>query len=283
MIRLVAVDMDGTLLRSDGRISEGNAATIRQLQKEGIEFLICTGRSYKDAMVPLKEQQITAPAVCMNGAGIYNGEGELIVKNPLSIRQVAEILNCCKGEQIFVELVTDKGSYTIMSPEDLRRSLELCPNLAVARIPFEILAKRFVFVKPEEVLNLGLEFYKISLIHPSPEVLARMKEKLEKISDLVIAASSTSDLELTHVQAQKGTALASYAAMKGIGLNETMAIGDSENDHSMLSMDLKYTLAMGNAMDSIKRVARCQTRTNDEDGVSYAIETLVLSPQARAC
>ncbi len=52
--------------------------------------------------------------------------------------------------------------------------------------------------------------------------------------------------------------------------------------YSMLSMDIKYTVAMGNAMESIKRIARCQTRSNIQDGVAYAIETLVLTREARA-
>ncbi|MCD7869071.1 MAG: HAD hydrolase family protein, partial [Enterocloster clostridioformis] len=56
----------------------------------------------------------------------------------------------------------------------------------------------------------------------------------------------------------------------------------SENDYSMLSMDIKYTVAMGNAMESIKRTAKCQTRSNIQDGVAYAIETLVLTREARA-
>ena len=71
-------------------------------------------------------------------------------------------------------------------------------------------------------------------------------------------------------------------ASRGVRPEEIMAIGDSENDYSMLSMDIKYTVAMGNAMESIKRTAKCQTRSNIQDGVAYAIETLVLTREARA-
>ena len=76
--------------------------------------------------------------------------------------------------------------------------------------------------------------------------------------------------------------MAFYASSRGVRPDEIMAIGDSENDYSMLSMDIKYTVAMGNAMESIKRIARCQTRSNIQDGVAYAIETLVLTREARA-
>ena len=77
-----------------------------------------------------------------------------------------------------------------------------------------------------------------------------------------MASSDPYNRELTHGEAKKGNALAIYAAMKGIGLHEAMAVGDSENDRSMLTLDLKYTVAMGNAMESIKKTARCCTRTN---------------------
>ena len=83
--------------------------------------------------------------------------------------------------------------------------------------------------------------------------------------------------------AQKGRALAAYAAMKGIRLDEAMAIGDSENDHSMLSMKLKYTLAMENAMDSTKRAASdvykrqcllCYTMTKVLKGVLRGLKVM---------
>ena len=64
--------------------------------------------------------------------------------------------------------------------------------------------------------------------------------------------------------------------MRNIRRDEIMAVGDSENDHSMLSMNLKYTVAMGNAVERIKKTAKCQTRPNSQDGVAYAIENLVL-------
>ena len=106
-------------------------------------------------------------------------------------------------------------------------------------------------------------------------------ERLGLVPDLAIASSAATNLELTHQDAQKGKALAGYAAMRNIGWNEIMAVGDSENDYSMLSMDLKYTVAMGNAMERIKKTAKCQTRTNSQDGVAYAIENLVF--EGRSC
>ena len=110
--------------------------------------------------------------------------------------------------------------------------------------------------------------------------LEQVKERLKAVEDLAVASSFITNLELTHIEAQKGKALAAYASMKNIRLDQVMAIGDSENDYSMLSMNLKYTVAMGNAMERIKNTAKCQTRTNAQDGVAYAIENLVLYKEA---
>lgn len=282
MIRLVAVDMDGTLLGPDGHVSDRNAYVIRCMQNAGVEFLVCTGRSYIDALLPLQEVKLHAPVVCMNGASTYDWKGRLIQKKKLCIHQVKGILECCQGEDVIFDFMTDTGSCTIASESEFRDSFNRNVLLPMAEYTYEGVRERFRFIPAEELFNQGLEFYKISVIHESPEVLKRIKERLKSVPELAVASSFRTNLELTHREAQKGIALADYASMKNIRLDEIMAIGDSENDYSMLSMNLKYTVAMGNAMESIKRTAKCQTRSNTQDGVAYAIESLVLGREARS-
>ena len=282
MIRLVAIDMDGTLLRPDGHISERNVRALKGLKAMGAEFLICTGRSYIDALEPLKEAGLRAPVVCMNGAAVYDWDGRLMDEIRLSERQVRGILDCCQKEDIIFDFMTDRGSYTTAGEAQFRACFERNVLLPMAEFTYEGVRDRFSFVEEERLFELGLAFYKISVIHESQEVLGRIKERLSGIAELAVASSFATNLELTHSYAQKGRALAFYAASRGVRPDEIMAIGDSENDYSMLSMDIKYTVAMGNAMESIKRIARCQTRSNIQDGVAYAIETLVLTRESRA-
>lgn len=282
MIRLVAIDMDGTLLRPDGSISERSISALKELQKIGISFIICTGRSYTDALEPMRDAGLQAPMVCMNGAAVYDCGGRLINERRLSDSQVGEILSCCRGEDILFDFMTDKGSYTTAGEEQFRTLFERNVLLPMSEYTYEGVKSRFIFVTEDELLRQGLAFYKISVIHESQKVLGRIKEKLAFVPGLAVASSFATNLELTDIRAQKGIALEAYGESAGIGLNEIMAIGDSENDYSMLSMDLRYTVAMGNAMESIKRIAKCQTRSNIQDGVAYAIETLVLAREARA-
>lgn len=283
MIKLAAVDMDGTLLRSDGHISDRTAHTIRCMQTAGIEFIICTGRNYWDAARPLMEQKIKAPIICMNGAAVYNWQGELLSKILLEREQVNGILKLCRNEPVLYDFMTGEGSLTLNSPETFRQVFENGKLFPMAtKAMFEAILKRFRFASPEELFQEGREIFKISLVHEDGQALQKIRDSLEEVGLLSVFSSDASNLEITHAAAQKGKALAEYAAMRGVRFDEMMAIGDSENDYSMLSMNLKYTVAMENGMDIIKRVAKCQTRSNDEDGAAYAIETLALVREAAA-
>lgn len=276
MIKLVAVDMDGTLLGPDGHVSDRNAHIIRCMQSKGVELLVCTGRSYEDAVLPLEEAKLRAPVVCMNGASTYDCMGRLIQKVELQRTQVEQILKCCEGEDVIFDFMTNGGSCTIAGEEEFKDYFERNVLLPMAEFSYESVRQRFTFLTREELWESGREFYKISVIHESPDVLGRIRERLLNVPRLAIASSAVTNLELTHREAQKGKALAAYAQDRGIRLDEIMAIGDSENDYSMLSMKLKYTVAMENASETIKKTARCQTRSNRHDGVAYAIENLVL-------
>lgn len=283
MIKLVASDMDGTLLGEDGAISKRNAQAIRALESRGIRFVVCTGRACEDARLPLAAQELDCDIICMNGAAVYDKDGMELSRQALSRSQVECILACCEGDwevPVCFDFMTNHGSCTLSTREQFRSFYEDNILLPMAGgIDFDFICSRFRFVNREALFAEGVEIYKMSVIHPSPFVLERIKGKLSGDAHLAIAASHHTNLEITDSGAQKGVALMKYAQMKGIRAGEIMALGDSENDLSMLKLPLGYTIAMENAMESVKRIARCQTRSNVEDGVAYAIETMLLAPK----
>lgn len=284
MIKLVAVDMDGTLLNTQGRVSDRNADAIRQLQERGIEVVVCTGRSYEDAAAPVREQGLRCDVICMNGSAVFDKDGRQIQKSPLTRSQMEDILNCCKDDKVIFDFMTNQGSYTIATEEEFKMCFEsdiLLP--ASVKHEYEQIRSRFHLTTREDLLSMGLEFYKVSVIHGNPFILEKIRGALKRCHGLAAASSYHTNIEITSRTAQKGIALTEYALERGIGYREMMAIGDSENDYSMLSLQLAYTVAMENAMESIKKIAKCQTRSNVEDGVAYAIETLILSEEACAC
>lgn len=284
MIRLVASDMDGTLLNRCGKVSPWNIAAIEALRQKNIDFVVCTGRNFADAYSPLKEAGISCDIICMNGAAVFDSSGNRIRKQPLLNSQVTNILNACRPFSVLFDFMTEDGSYTTSSRSEFRKSFEakIFLSMVSEEHTFETIADRFQFTTEERLLGSGIDIYKISVVHENPEILKQVRFRLEKAEGISVASSASSNLELTHRRAQKGTALMEYAVNAKIRPKEILAIGDSENDLSMLDLPLGYTIAMGNASEEIKRSARLITRTNDEDGVAVAIESLILSDAAAA-
>lgn len=276
MIRLVASDMDGTLLGQDGRISDRTAQTIRQMRASGCEFVVCTGRGYEDARRPLEEQAIDCDVICMNGAKVCDRTGNAIFKQELSYEQVRAVLTCREAGMLF-DFMTNEGSVTISTREEFRRGFEEGILLPMAGgISFEIIESKFRFISESELFAGDLEIFKMSVMSREEDALMRVRKKLLKDPSFAVVSSDETNLEITNSSAQKGIALLKYAQSHGIQLREILVVGDSENDRSMLELPLGYTLAMANGMELAKKTARCQTRSNAEDGVAYAIETLVL-------
>ncbi len=284
MIRLVASDMDGTLLNPWGKISPLNVAAIRALRRKNIDFVVCTGRGFADAFSPLKEAGISCDIICMNGAAVFDSSGKQLRKQSMFRNQIRRILDICRSFPVLYDFMTENGSYTTSDVKTFRKSFEdgIFLPMVSKEHTYETIAQRFQFTTEEALLRSPFDIYKMSVVHENPEVLKYLRLFLEQEDALSVASSDSSNLELTHTGAQKGTALLEYAQNAGIHPREILAIGDSENDLSMLKLPLGYTVAMENASEAVKRKARLMTRSNHADGVAAAIEALILSEAAAA-
>ena len=127
----------------------------------------------------------------------------------------------------------------------------------------------------EELEKAGLPVYKLFLFSGDLEMLDKIRRELEKNQEIAVSSSFENNLEITDVKAQKGPVLKEYIESLGYTMDEVMALGDSLNDYSMLSMDFGATVAMENAVPEIRRVAKYTTRSNVEFGVAYAIRELL--------
>ena len=107
------------------------------------------------------------------------------------------------------------------------------------------------------------------------ENLHEAKDETKEIKGVSSVSTSKAYIEANAWQAQKGTALKEYAKEHGIKLEEVIAIGDNENDTSMLEIAEIQSIAMGNAVEDIKKICKYETKRNDEDGVAYVISHLL--------
>ena len=286
MIKLIAADMDGTLLNNASQITPKTAQIIKKIQSLDIDFIINSGRSFYDVKHILEDADIQCNCICMNGAASYDFNGTILFEIPLHKPFIIKILEIFKTYNLADNMQTNKGLYTTLSKEEMhayfldyvipafQKAGKTTDNLKL-RIP-QILSSITYVNHFDELMTPDLIIYKVSASSPHTEHLTAAKKVLVPFKELAVTSSFSTNIEITDYQAQKGSALYTYARDRNISLKETMAMGDSENDYSMLSMDLGYAVAMANADDIIKKTADYITKSNEEDGAAYAIKKLIL-------
>lgn len=278
MIKCIASDMDGTLLTGNSMISEKNKQAIKLAQDKGVEFIVATGRSYQEAQFALLNAKIDCPVICVNGAEVRSSAGEILASQPLAQEKAVEVASILANHHVYFEVYTEKGTFT----NDLEQAVSVMidvftsANHHFTKDEVETFAKERVnsgfvqFVQDYNEIFAENKIYKLLAFSADLAELANAREELVGLTGLAVSSSGDGNLEITSITAQKGIALAEYVKQKGISLIETMAIGDNDNDLSMLNI-VGRSVAMGNAADHVKAQSDLVTLTNDEDGVAKAI------------
>lgn len=283
-IRLIASDMDGTLLDPYSNVSEANIEAIKRLSHTGVEFLICSGREYPDARSIVEACGIRCSYICLSGAAVYDQEGRTLSEIPLSSQNLQDVIRILTENQAELDLLTSNGRYCTASREKKLERFYSFFNGGRAfdgPVPDDIkkaaesrLAPITFLSSPHE-LPENVRVFKICSNDLSPQKASRLKELFSACPDIAAASSFPTNIELTNIKAQKGNALKAYAALKGIPLEDVMVLGDSDNDLSMFAPEFGWTVAMENAMPCIQEAAKYHTRSNSQDGVAWAIRKYV--------
>lgn len=280
MIKLVACDLDGTLFNSNMIVSKENASAIKKAQANGIEFLVATGRAPQESKSLLKDADITTGFINLNGALVYDKNGQLKVKHAISKNKAEKIIDLLHADNFYFEIVTTNNVYS----EDINARIsniahlmvDLNPGMtfkeavAISAANKSIMNMTMIdnFKKlldtPEEIMKI------IAFDSRGPAAFSDVKAEIKDMGELVVTSSSSSNIEINNIKAQKGIALLDYAKQKGIKREEVAAIGDNLNDESMIR-DAGVGVAMGNAIPAIKKLAQVQTKTNNENGVAYIL------------
>ncbi|MCP9328254.1 Cof-type HAD-IIB family hydrolase [Liquorilactobacillus satsumensis] len=285
MIQIIASDMDGTLLNDHMVISEKNAAAIKKAQAAGVKFVVSTGRGYTEIKPLVKDAGFNCPMITLNGAQVFDESGKLITAAPIHDQLSTKIIRFLKQQNLYFEIVASKGIFsdnkakrienfaellTRVSPET---PYKLAVSMAAARL--ELMNINYIDDYAKLVEDPHTRIFKIvAFSNEGHQVLDPIKKELEKFDALIITSSSSSNIEINHVNAQKGAALQAYADSLNVPMDNVMAIGDNNNDLSMLKL-AGVSYAMGNAITEVKKVAKRLTTSNTEDGVGHAIEEVL--------
>lgn len=281
MIKLIASDMDGTLLDSKMAISKDNASAIREAARQGVEFMVATGRAYSEAQPALEEAGIDCAMITLNGAQVFDKQGKTIFTAGIEKATAKEVLDLLDKNNIYYEISTNEGIFSEHQEKRIENFAahiaETMPHLtykvaiAMAAAHLSLLKITYVDDMSTVIDRDDIEILKIiGFSIDGPKVLGPAGMAIEELPNVVVTSSAQNNIEVNHKNAQKGIAVAHVAKLRGIDADQVMTIGDNFNDVSMLQW-AGVSFAMGNAEVEVKEYAKYVTSTNLENGVGEAI------------
>lgn len=285
MIKVIASDMDGTLLGADHRIAPRTLDAVHRAQESGIRFILATGRDFHGAVSALEGMELTCDYLVASGAQMRDREQKVVKRIDMDLNLCEEIYELLKPYPVTLIFNTDQYEYQIGTYEEVERNSLTHMKLFFLNLSEEEIRQNPLYLSMSERTKVVPDFrtlreehvpvYKIMFFLEDTKELARLKKELDQNPEIAVASSYPTNLEITNVRAQKGPVLKEYIESLGYTMDEVMAFGDSMNDYSMLSMDFGATVAMGNADPGIKAAAKYITKSNTDFGVAYAIEELL--------
>lgn len=266
MFKLIASDLDGTLLKNDKTISEYSASVLRAAAQAGVPFIICTGRMYDS----LKEILPTLPfcqyAITCMGAEIYdNFEKKRIYSKPLEHEYARELIAYAQKNNVHMQLYIDDILYT--SAMDEYTDLYLKNTTSLGRL---IDGDIFEFIKGKDISKI--------LYMGQPEDIARHSQAVSALLNGKIRSVSSDPMfaEFASLNAGKDTALKALCLHLNVKMDELIVFGDSGNDIDMLQ-NTGFSCAVANAWDEAKKAANILIESNENDGVAKTVRRLILN------
>lgn len=263
--KLIVSDLDGTALRDDRTASEETVRAIKEYQQAGGTFIISTGRMYESIVnnaYLLGLDEINIPICALDGGVIKESKtGKLIALHTMPYTQTASFARECERLGCYFQVYTEDKLYVEKENEINRHYCE------VSKIKMHAVGKLSDFI-----LKNKLQCVKVLIAHERADTfLNYFKDKYDGIQFFL---SLSSYLDGASLEAGKGNALLSLAQHLDIDRKETVAIGDSMNDISMIEA-AALGVAVENADDRLKRHADLIVPSNNEDGLAYLIHKAI--------
>lgn len=290
MYKLIAIDMDGTLLNSYGEVSSRNKEAIKKAIDKNVEIVLTSGRMPKAIMPVASKINANNYIISGNGAAIYDVKNDkTIYKNYMSKEKVLEIIDICDKNSMYYSIYTNNVilakslNYNILfynsenkkNPEDKKIKLNIVSDI-----------HRYV----EEYS--GDDFLKITICDSNKIVFNSIINKLKKLRDIYILEVAhmskkiikhgTEEIEISYFYTEisnnnvnKWTAIEKLIEILNVSKEEVIAIGDNVNDKEMIK-NAGIGVVMGNASPYMKEIADEVVASNNDNGVAEAIEKYII-------
>jgi len=269
-IRMIASDVDATILPHGGRISEATKGAVRALSDRGIDFVISSGRWYLTARRIAKEIGIEKGyMIIASGGAVVDMDGVPLREWTMPGADARKAYAILKKHNVLINSFVRNALYQV--------NTAAIPNYKYGILEYYGDFRR-VTDDTEAFEAEALDgVYKFEAYTDDPSILERIKPDLIE-AGLQVSSSYLNNIEVAGVGMGKGKALRWLAEHRGISMEQVMAFGDNSNDLNMLSA-VGWPVAVGNALDEVKAVARLVGDTCENDGVAKVIEKYVLGEE----
>ena len=270
-VKLIALDLDGTLFNSQSQISAHNIDTIKKANEAGATVVISTGRPYSGLPFEQLKGSGIRFAITTNGSAIYEIEsGKCLFEEAMDEDIILPILDFLLKKDIHMDAFIGGKGYTpvqcvaagqkLANPPALKHYI-LNTRVRVDNLPL------FIHENQLKVQKMTLKFYPEGDIFKDRE---EVRKYLESNPAVTTVSGGYNNLEFTRADVNKGVGLQKMAQLLDIPVAKTLAVGDTENDLAIIRA-AGVGVAMGNATAAVKSAADYITTSNDEDGVATAI------------
>jgi len=268
-IRLIAVDIDGTLLNPQFQISEADLTALRQAHRQGIEVILVTGRRHTFGLPIAQQLGFDLWLICSNGAVTRSLSGETFHRDLLpqqTCRDLCGAMQEFRGQTVLTFDKDGRGAIVLEHLRHLEGSIQRWLEKNMEYIEFVVPIENALTTDPVQAMFCG----PVALMQQALQVLERSSLPITVLRT-EYPGRDLSIVDVLNAECSKGRALERWANHRGIKREQVMAIGDNYNDIEMLAFAGRPFI-MGNASQELRGRGWTQTRSNAESGVAAAVE-----------
>ena len=272
-IKLIAVDLDGTLLNNKKELTPRTKRALELAAAKGVHIVPATGRTFGGVPEVVRNLPFVRYGLCINGGSVWDSAIDAaLYKAEIPFARAEEIFDFIERYHTMYDCYVDGWGKTdrkfFEHLEDYVDDPHVRNLIRATRVPVDDFRGY--------IRELGHDIQKIILFIQEKEAHDRaMEEVIAALPDMNVAAALTCNIELNHKNANKGIALKYLCEHLGFSVENAMACGDGGNDKEMIAA-AGFAVVMENGTDELKQMADFVTKSNEEDGVAYAIEKFVL-------
>ena len=266
-IRIIALDLDGTLLNSDKKLTEENRRCLEMAKRRGVQIVPATGRFWLG--IPEEIRQLAEYAITINGARAHHAPtGRELYEACIPWAQAVEIMAYLDTLPVIYDCYMNNTGW--MSAGLKEHIDTYAPDAHIGRMLHEL--RRPVPELKAFLTEQKQDVQKVQFFTLDPQLRLRLLQELpRRWPETAVSSALVNNVEINHARATKGAALEALAHALGCGRENVMAFGDGLNDTDMLRW-AGVGVAMGNAFDGVKDAADCVTEDCDHDGVAAALK-----------